>query len=139
MGILIDSNFFYALHRKNDKNYNAAKKIFNSDIWKLKGPALTSSLVVNETYTLAMYRTKFNKKLLNDLDQIFWSEDRFFGIATFTLEDYHQISIALSKYSSSRKVLSFVDASLIYLGKSRNYSTIISFDNHFDGIFQRIL
>ena len=138
MGILIDTNFFYALHRKNDKNHNAAKRIFNSDIWKLKGPAITSSLVINETYTLAIYRTKLNKKLLKDLDLFFWSEDRFFGIEIFALKDYHNISIMLSQYGSTKKLLSFVDVSLMYIGKNRNYKTIISFDSHFDGLFERI-
>lgn len=138
MGFLIDSNYFYALHRKNDKNYKAAARIFNSDIWNLKGPALTSCLVINETYTLAMYRTKNNKKLLKDLDLLFWSDDRFFGIVLFTLEDYQKASQYLLKYSSPKRFLSFVDASLIYLGKKQNYNTIISFDSHFDGILERI-
>ncbi|MBD3254137.1 MAG: PIN domain-containing protein [Candidatus Lokiarchaeota archaeon] len=138
MGLLIDTNFIYALHRKNDKNHKAVKKIFKSDIWNSNGPAITSSLVINETYTLAMYRTRFNKRLMNDLDLFFWSEDRFFGILFFSLEDYQETSNIMSKYSTPNRLLSFVDASLIYLGKLRKSDIIISFDSHFDDLLKGI-
>jgi predicted nucleic acid-binding protein len=78
LGLLINTSFFYALHRKNDKNYIAAEKIFHSDIWKLKKPVLTSCLVVEETYTLAIFRTKNDLKLLKDLNLLFWGEGSIF-------------------------------------------------------------
>lgn len=43
------------------------------------------------------------------------------------------------KYSSDNEnLISFVDASLIYLAQKKNIKDIISFDQHFDGKLNRI-
>ncbi|MHA1648274.1 MAG: type II toxin-antitoxin system VapC family toxin [Promethearchaeota archaeon] len=95
-------------------------------------------MVVNETYTLMMYRSKGNLNQLQFLDNLFWGEERFFKIVYFNKPDFQNIAQTMKKYSSPKKMLSFVDASLIYLASQLKISQIVSFDAHFDGILNRI-
>ncbi len=138
MGILLDTNFIFALIAEKDKYHGDAKRIFNSDILDLNQPLSTSCLVVNEAYTLAMYRTKRDENLINELNSLIYGKKKFFNIYYFKRVDYQEIFNIFMKYSDSKKILSFVDASLIYLSKNNNYEWIVSFDDHFDGIIERI-
>ena len=138
MPILLDSNFLFALISKKDKYHNDAKRIFNSDILDLNGPIYTSDLVVNETYTLAMIRSKRDKILLDQLNLILDGNKRFFEIKFQNQIDFREIYKIFIKYSSGTKLLSFVDASLIYLKGQFKSNLVVSFDSHFDGIIERI-
>ncbi len=106
--------------------------------WNNHIPAVTTCLVVNETYTLLNYRSKGRRDLLIKLDELFWGEDNFFRIIYLGDSDYREIAQLLNKYTSSQKTLSFVDASLIYVSQILKYEEIISFDAHFDGILTRV-
>ena len=44
----------------------------------------------------------------------------------------------LKKYANPKRLLSFVDASLIFLTKNVKARVLLSFDNHFDGIISRL-
>lgn len=137
MIILLDTGFLFALKIKNDKYHYRAISLANEFDWDAHN-FITSSLVVNETYTLINARTRGNNKALKDLDQLFWEEDRFFRIIHFVEDDYIKISEILYKNTSPKRVLSFVDASLIYLKHQMNIDSIISFDEHFDNLMKRI-
>jgi len=93
---------------------------------------------VSETYTLMNARTRGNLKAIKNLETIFWSNDCFFTIVYFNKEGYIQISEIMHKYTSSKKIISFIDASLIYLKETLKCNSVISFDDHFDGIINRI-
>ncbi len=56
----------------------------------------------------------------------------------FTLNEYQKIFDILRKYSAPKRLLSFVDASLIYLYQKVNATYILSFDSHFDQITSRL-
>lgn len=137
MKILIDTGFLFALEVKNDRYHERAIEL--SDNLKLElHNYYTSSLVVNETYTLMNARTKGNSDAISKLNQLFWSNDCFFEIIYFLENDYKLISEIISKYSTPKKILSFADASLIFLKNLLNCEAIISFDKHFDGIIKRL-
>jgi len=51
--------------------------------------------------------------------------------------DYEKIYDVLTKYCTSKRLLSFVDASLIYMYNKHNAEYILSFDSHFDNITNR--
>jgi predicted nucleic acid-binding protein len=95
-------------------------------------------LVVNETFTLLNARSRANKALLQNLDELFWGKDNFFRIYYFDPSDYPKISKVLQQYSDQNKILSYVDASIIYQCISFSFSMVVSFDSHFDGIMTRI-
>ena len=85
-----------------------------------------------------MYRSKGNIAQLKLLDELFWGKGKFARIIFPSFEEFKKIAEVMKTYSSPSKMLSFVDASLIFFGKQLEIDDILSFDHHFDGIFRRI-
>ena len=140
MGILLDTGFICGIKIEEDDNHNVSDLIMEKIKWKKFGRVIVPSTVVNETLTLVNMRTRCNPIALNQIESIFWGKERFFEIYPVSYEDYYSIFLLMKKYSNKekQKFLSFVDASLIYIAQKLNFSTIISFDSHFDGILTRI-
>lgn len=138
MGILLDTGFIYALKDENDPYHLQAIKIFKTINWDDFSPVITNDLVINEVLTLAVYRSFGNKKNLEAIKNLIWGSENFFQILEVPFENYEEISKILFQYISPKKLLSFVDASLIFSAKILKYDQIISFDAHFDGILTRI-
>jgi len=136
MTILIDSNFLYALKAKNDKYSERASQILLG--LNEKEIFLTNYLVLNETLTLAITRSKANKSFIDKIQELIWGQENFFRIIQLTPRDYKEVFEVLQKYTTPKKLLSFVDASLIFLNKKVNARAILSFDSHFDGIISRL-
>ncbi len=136
MTIIIDSNFLYALKAKNDKYSDRASEILLS--LNEKEIFLTNYLVLNETLTLAITRSKANKSFIDKVQELIWGQENFFRIIQLTPHDYKEVFEVLQKYTTPKKLLSFVDASLIFLNKKVNARAILSFDSHFDGIISRL-
>ena len=138
MGILLDSGFIYALKDEDDNNHDLAEKILKELDWSKKYPVYVPIFIINETYTLMVYRTKGNLKKISSLDDFFWGDEAFFKIIDFKPNEYTEVAKLIPKYVSQKKLLSFVDLSLIYMGIKLKIEEIISFDSHFDGIMYRI-
>jgi predicted nucleic acid-binding protein len=138
MGVLLDTGFLFGIRDKDDPHHQSAMQIIDNFDWNANRPVMTNILVVNEIYTLLNARSKANKSLLRNLDELFWGDDNFFRIYYFDPEDYPKISLILQQYSNINTLLSFVDASIIYQCNLFQFSTVISFDSHFDGILNRI-
>jgi len=137
MKILLDTGFLFALEVRNDKYHQRAKELSKDFEWDVN-EFFTSSLVVNETYTLMNARTRGDAEAIRNLGHIFWSDDCFFNIIYLNKEEYNQISEIMYKYTSPKKIISFVDASLIYLNNTLKCNSIFSFDDHFDNILNRL-
>ncbi len=138
MGIVLDTSFLYALVIEKDKNHEGAQMILKNSEWEKFGPVVTIGLVVNETFTLMNMRTKGNIIAIELLNDIFYGEKNFFSIIYLNEEDFKSSVNIMKKYSKKERILSFVDAALIYLAKRLRYENIISFDSHFNGILTRI-
>ena len=136
MTIIIDSNFLYALKAEKDKYSERASEIL-LDLNE-KELFLTNYLVLNETLTLAITRSKANKSFIDKIQELIWGQENFFQIIQLTPRDYKEVFEVLQKYTTPKKLLSFVDASLIFLNKKVNARAILSFDSHFDGIISRL-
>lgn len=136
MTIIIDSNFLYALKAKNDKYSERASQILLG--LNEKEIFLTNYLVLNETLTLAITRSRANKSFIDKIYELIWGQENFFQIIQLTPHDYKEVFEVLQKYTTPKKLLSFVDASLIFLNKKVNARAILSFDSHFDGIISRL-
>ena len=83
-------------------------------------------------------RYKGNIHYLDEYFKLIWGNDNFFKIVQLLQEQYKEIFDTLRKYTAPKRLLSFVDASLIFLYKKFNADALISFDNHFDGIISRL-
>ena len=138
MGTLLDTGFIYALKDESDPYHLQAIKIFKTINWDDLSPVITNNLVINEVFTLAVYRSSGNKKILEAIENLIWGTEKFFRVLEVPFEDYEEISKILCKYISPKKLISFVDASLIFSAKILKINQIISFDSHFDGILTRI-
>lgn len=138
MTLVIDSNFFFALKAKNDKNHLRSLEILNDIKKNNKKLKITPYLVLNETITLAVSRYKANLHYLDKFYELFWGEDKFFQIIQLIPSEYEEVSHILKKYCTHKRLLSFVDASLIYLYEKKNADYILSFDSHFDHISKRL-
>ena len=138
MTIIIDSNYLFALKSKNDKNHQRALELFKELKEDYKKPFITNNLVVNEIFTLTTSRYKGNIYYLDEYFKLIWGNDNFFKIVQLLQEQYKEIFDTLRKYTDPKRLLSFVDASLIFLYEKVNAEALISFDNHFDGIISRL-
>lgn len=136
MTIIIDSNFLYALKAEKDKYSERASEILLG--LNEKELFLTNYLVLNETLTLAIRRSRANKSFIDKIQELIWGQENFFQIIQLTPRDYKEVFEVLQKYTTPKKLLSFVDASLIFLNKKVNARAILSFDSHFDGIISRL-
>jgi len=138
MTIIIDSNFIFALKFKRDKNSDRAIEILNELEVNSEQLIITNYLVISEVITLVVSRTKSNQYYLDNISDLIWGEEKFFYIDLFSPVEYLGIYNLLIKYCTSSRLLSFVDASLIYLYQKYKASYIISFDHHFDHITNRL-
>ena len=101
-------------------------------------PLLTNNLVLEETLTLVVARFNGNSFHLDKIHKLFWGDDNFFQIEYLRQEDYKTVFDDLKKYTTPKRLLSSVDASLISLYQKYNADKIISFDSHFDNILKRL-
>ena len=136
MTIIIDSNFLFSLKAEKDKYSERASEILLG--LNEKELFLTNYLVLNETLTLAITRSRSNKSFIDKIQELIWGQENFFQIIQLTPRDYKEVFEVLQKYTTPKKLLSFVDASLIFLNKKVNARAILSFDSHFDGIISRL-
>jgi len=137
MTIIVDTNFLFALKAEKDKNQTRAIEILK-EINHKKEVVITNFLVISEVLTLTISRSFGDLFFLNKIYYQLWGSEKFFIIYQFTPDEYQKIYQILVKYSSPKRLLSFVDASLIYLYEKKNADYILSFDSHFDHISKRL-
>jgi predicted nucleic acid-binding protein len=138
MKVLIDTSFIYGLFIKRSPNHeNAQKKLERmfengpSDIF------LTINYVVQESYAVFCNRIH-NSTYLNTLDDFFYGKNCFFEILYVRADKTKDQEISKimkeNRDMKPKKVLSFVDASLIYMAKEISADAILSFDRHFEKV-----
>jgi len=138
MTIIIDSNYLFALKSKKDKNHQRSLKLIKEVKENYNKPIITNYLVINELFTLVNSRFKGNPHYLDQYYSLIWGEDNFFNIIKLISEQHQNCYELLKKYTTSKRILSFVDASLIFLFQKLNASVLLSFDDHFDNIITRL-
>ncbi len=138
MTVIIDSNYFFALKSRRDKNHQRSLELMNELKENYNKPIITNYLVISELLTLVNSRFKGNAYYLDEYFKLIWGDDNFFKIVQLLPEQYKESYEMLKKYTNPKRLLSFVDASLIFLTNKVNARAILSFDNHFDGIISRL-
>jgi len=134
--IILDTNFLFALKSKKDQYHERAYEIFNE--FEEENPKyFTNYFIMNETLTLAIVRSHGNISFLGKYITLFFGNDNFFQVFQNTPQEFPKIVEVCKKYITSKRLLSFTDASLIYLYQKFNADYILSFDSHFDNILNR--
>lgn len=137
MTIIVDTNFLFALKAKKDKNRDRAIEIFR-DFNDNKHELITSYFVVSEVLTLAISRSFGDISFLVKIYNLVQGDEKIIILYQFTSGEYQKIFAILRKHCTSKRLLSFVDATLIYLYEKFNADYILSFDSHFDHITKRL-
>ena len=136
MIIILDTSFLFALKSKKDQYHKRAYKILN-EFEGEKTKYFTNYFIMNETLALAISRSHGNISFLEKYIALFFENDNFFQVHQNTPQEFKNIVEMCKKYITSKKRLSFSDASLIYLYQKLNANYIVSFDSHFDNILNR--
>jgi len=134
--IILDTSFLFALRSKKDQYHKRAYEILNE--FEEKNPKyFINYSIMNETLTLAINRSHGNISFLEKYITLFFGNDNFFQVFQNTPQEFPKIVEVCKKYITSKRLLSFTDASLIYLYQKFNADYILSFDSHFDNILNR--
>ena len=136
MIIILDTNFLFALKSRKDQYHQRAYELLN-EIQIENSKYFTNNFILNETFTLAIYRSRGNLSFLEQYINLFFGKDNFFQVIQSTLDEFVNIIEICKKYVTPKRLLSFADASLIYLYQKINADYLLSFDNHFDNILTR--
>ena len=137
MTIIVDTNFLFALKAKKDKNRDRAIEIFR-DFNDNKQELITSYHIVGEVLTLAISRSFGDISFLEQIYNLVLGDEKIIKLYQFTPGEYQKIFDLLRKYCTPKRLLSFVDASIIYLYEKLKADYILSFDSHFDHIAKRL-
>ncbi len=136
MIIILDTSFLFALKSKKDQYHERTYEIFNE--FEEENPKyFTNYSIMNETLTLAINRSHGNISFLEKYITLFFGNDNFFQVIQNTPQEFPEIVEVCKKYVTSKRLLSFTDASIIYLYQKFNADYVVSFDSHFDNILNR--
>ena len=135
--ILVDTNLFVAFVNKNDKYHGRSVELMKKLITGEYGRRITIDYVLDEVITTTWIRTKKIESVKKVYELINGESSNF---------DVHMQGSALidnawkvyNKYFSPKKPLSFTDCVIIAYCQQNNIKLIVSFDDEFDGILQRI-
>jgi len=138
MKVLIDTSFIYGLFIQKSPNHENAHQILTKILEQGKNEIfLTINYVVQETYAVFCNRIH-DSTYLNTLDEFFYGNNCFFEILYLGADktkDQEIIKIMKENLNKNpKKALSFVDASIIHIGKEISADAILSFDKHFENV-----
>jgi predicted nucleic acid-binding protein len=135
MKVLVDTSFIYGLFIRKSSNYEEAQKILDFILNQGQFDLfLTIDPVIQETYSVFSNRVH-DAKFLETLDDFFYGPTNFIEIIYPEANrntDQQIISIIKQALQETpKRILSFIDASLIFFAKQLNLEYIITFDGHF--------
>lgn len=142
MGVLLDSSFYLGLAHDNDPHSDRSNEILLELKTGNYGLLYTSNLIISEVITLAFVRSKGNQKVMDNVYNLIWGENRLATRMDVSLVLENETWILFDKLNKDHKnkkgFLSFVDVSILVLAKTKKIDYLVSFDEHFDGYITRI-
>lgn len=138
MSIFVDTGVFYAHHDTDAMRHEAAveglERLFDGEF----GVAYTSDYVVDEAITLTRRR-------MGTFDDASIIADRILGTGEYTsfveclYVDSDDLSAGLDAFRRyDDQELSFTDAVTVALCERRGIDAVLSFDDDFDGLVERV-
>ena len=138
MSVVIDSGVFYAHADTDATRHDDAVRVFDAIIDGEEGQPYTSDYLYDETVTLTLSRT-------GSFERAKQVGRRIRGVASYpdlaTLEHVDRSVFRDAVETFERfddQGLSFTDATTIALLEKRDIDAVLSFDDDFDGIVDRI-
>jgi len=134
MSVFIDTNIFVALRNADDINHEKAKKLMKKALTGKFGVIYTSEYIFDEAVTVALITTK-NIKIAIDIGNYILSSPRI-KLLFIDDETFKKAWKIFQKYKEKR--LSFTDCTTTALIEKHKIDKLMSFDQHFNEIVQRI-
>lgn len=139
MSILLDTGVFCAFLNKDDDHTDEAEAIIAACMDGVHGAVLTTSDIVDESFTLLLARGSPASHVQDLCDLIGWTSDEV-PLAS-VLEVDHSTQYAawpLFERHDEDKGLSFTDCTTLHTMHRRGIDALASFDEGFDGLVERV-
>ncbi|MEY7849344.1 type II toxin-antitoxin system VapC family toxin [Natrarchaeobius sp. A-rgal3] len=138
MSAIIDTGVFVAVQNERDEHHEAATKTLAAAFEGSFGALYTNDYVYDEAVTLARKRTGSHREARQIGDRIAGNEpfpDRI-EMLFVTSDRFERTVDVFERYDDHD--LSFTDASLIECVEDEAIDAVLSFDDDFDGLVERI-
>ncbi|MFP9191558.1 type II toxin-antitoxin system VapC family toxin [Natronosalvus vescus] len=138
MSLLIDTGVFVALQNERDEHHESATNAMKTAIDGEFGALYTSDYVYDETVTLVRKRTGTYREARIVGDRIAGRGQfpELIDLLFVSAEEFDRSVRTFERYNDH--ALSFTDASTIALLGEYDIDAVLSFDDDFDGIVDRI-
>lgn len=136
--ILVDSGVLYAQRDEDAPRHAIAHPALESTFAGSYGRPVVSDYIVDETFTLTLARTRRGDLARGVLDWIFGTGGGpgRFDLLWVTQHGFRRAVEILDRFSDH--ALSFTDATTVALMEDHDVDHLLSFDEGFDGIVDRL-
>lgn len=138
MSVFVDTGVFFAHHDTDAERHEQAVTAFDRLLDGAYGQPYTSDYVLDETVTLTRVRTGSFDAADAVASRILGEEPYPDVFETLTVEpdDVRSSLRTFRRYDDHD--LSFTDATTLWLCESRGIDAVLSFDDDFDGLVERL-
>ena len=138
MSVFVDTGLFYAVQGTGTSRHDTARDALSAVVQGSYGRALTTNFVVEETATLVRSRTGDFGQAKRAIDRILGRGEYpdAFDLRHVDPELFSRGIDAFDRYSDHE--LSLTDATTVALVESADIDHVLSFDDDFDGIVDRL-
>ncbi|MCT9095440.1 type II toxin-antitoxin system VapC family toxin [Haloarchaeobius sp. HME9146] len=138
MSVLVDTGVFFAHHDRDAERHDAAVETFDNLLDGAYGQPYTCDYVLDETVTLTRVRTGSFEAADTVVSRIL-GEEPFPDVFEMVHAGPAEVRGALEMFRTyDDHDLSFTDAMLVHLCEHRDIDAVLSFDDDFDGVVNRI-
>ncbi len=138
MSVFVDTGVFFAHHDTDAERHEQAVAAFDELLDGTYGQPYTSDYVLDEVVTLTRVRTG-SFEAANAVARRILGENSFPNVLELLHVEPDEVTAALETFRRYEdQNLSFTDASIIHLCESRGIDAVLSFDDDFDGLIERV-
>lgn len=138
MSVFVDTGVLFAHHDTDAERHEQAVAAFDELLDGTYGQPYTSDYVLDEVVTLTRVRTG-SFEAANTVARRILGEDSFPNVLELLHVEPDEVTAALETFRRYEdQNLSFTDASIIHLCESRGIDAVLSFDDDFDGLIERV-
>lgn len=138
MSVFVDTGVLFAHHDTDAERHEQAVAAFDELLDGAYGQPYTSDYVLDETVTLTRVRTDSFEASDTVASRIL-GEDPFPNVLELIHVEPDEVRDSLETFRRySDHDLSFTDATIVRLCESRDIDAVLSFDDDFDGLIERV-
>jgi predicted nucleic acid-binding protein len=134
MSLLVDTGVFYAHHDEDSGRHDDARAALTKVLEGRFGQPYVTDYIYDETVTLTRYRMDSVEEAKTVSDRIL--ETGLFSMAWVREDVFKDALVVFEEYSDQS--LSFTDATTVAVAESRGIDYVLSFDDDFDGVVERV-